>query len=69
MTIAQEIRNAAINWPQFIGDVECDVAQAFDDVPYNRIHTYLTSAPDDGCWKGYEYQARIFMLLVAEALE
>ena len=60
--ISQSIRDAAINWPQYLGDVECGVIDAFCypyQTPYwqSDLRRYETS------------QARTFMLLVAEALE
>lgn len=68
--IAQSIRNAAINWPQYLGDVECEILDAFSE----KTHLY-------GCglvakkahWRKsiWENQTRhrTFMLFVAEALE
>jgi hypothetical protein len=54
-TIAENIRNAAINWPEFLGCVECHVLMAFAqpmESPYSRDFTH-----------------RVYMLFVAEALE
>jgi hypothetical protein len=54
-TIADNIRNAAINWPEFLGNVECHVLMAFAqpmESPYSRDFTH-----------------RMFMLFVAEALD
>ena len=63
-TIAQTIRDAAINWPVYLGDVECIIADGFDDWPANWAKTAHW-----GCSKEYEFQTRVFLLLVAEALE
>jgi hypothetical protein len=55
-SIAQAIRDAAVNWPHFLGDVENGILDAF-------------FASRD-YWKGAtDVQKRTFMLLVAEALE
>jgi hypothetical protein len=63
-TIAQNIREAAINWPQYLGDVESEIVNAFfapsehscqDFDGTNFIETYNTF--------------RTFLLLVAEELE
>lgn len=61
-SIAQSIRNAAINWPQYLGDVECGVLSAFcywDEWEY-ALHYGE---------KHDKINVRTFMLLVAEALE
>lgn len=63
LTIAETIRDAAINWPVFLGYVECDVVHVFDAWSGNWYES-ITAGDKDG-----EYQARTFMLLVAEALE
>lgn len=61
-SIAQNIRDAAINWPvYYLGQVECGILDyAFNGTGEGFLHTKL---------RGDEYQARTFMLLVAEALE
>lgn len=54
-TIAENIRNAAINWPQFLGDVESEIIYAF------------CKTMD---WPKFDsVDGRTFMLFVAEALE
>lgn len=68
-TIAQSIRDAAINWPQFLGDVECSIMAAFayesdgvDCIFGLRMQGTPWAEEDSN-------QSRTFMLLVAEALE
>lgn len=63
-TIAQTIRDAAVNWPQPLGDVEHILIEAFQ--PFEGCSCYLSlhSPMEDD-----RIQARTFMLLVAEALE
>jgi len=56
MTIAQEIRNAAINWPQFLGDIESEIVYSF----YGSMLFFPSNI---------DFDCRVFMLLVAEALE
>lgn len=69
--IAQSIRNAAINWPQFLGDVECEIINSFcgdwtrTGFLNSDIRAYLSGFyGTDGI-----VRARTFMLFVAEALE
>lgn len=54
-TIAENIRNAAINWPQFLGGVECHILYAFASV--FELSDFES------------IEDRTFMLFVAEALE
>lgn len=54
-TIADNIRNSAINWPHFAGDVECHILYAFASV--FELSDFQA------------IQDRTFMLFVAEALE
>lgn len=54
-TIAENIRNAAINWPQFLGPVESHILYSF---------LGIMEHPDFGSIDG-----RMFLLLTAEALE
>lgn len=61
-SIAQAIRDAAVNWPQFLGDVESEILDAF-------IHWHETNWADALYYDGDAFQSRTFMLLVAEALE
>lgn len=61
-SIAQSIRDAAINWPQFLGDVECGVLDAFCEWSEWEDASVLGN-------KTQKDQCRTFMLLVAEALE
>lgn len=63
-SIAQSIRNAAINWPQYLGDVECSVVSAFCYWSEWESAIIYKEASDDEL-----IQARTFMLLAAEALE
>jgi hypothetical protein len=63
LTIAETIREAAINWPQFLGDVECDVLGVFGRGDEYWVF-FLNHWNQD-----HQFQARTFMLLVAEALE
>ncbi len=65
-SIAQAIRSAAVNWPQFLGDVESQIMEAFCK------HSFEHSEFSDDLFFGAtnkKYDARTFMLLVAEALE
>lgn len=59
--IAQSIRDAAINWPQYLGDVECEIIHSFTKNDW-RFWLYAPSSE-------FENQCRTYMLLVAEALE
>ena len=61
-SIAQGIRDAAINWPQYLGDVECGVLHAFCD--WAEWESQLLYGNYDD-----QLQSITFMLLVAEALE
>ena len=61
-TIAQTILDAAINWPQYLGDVECQVIDAF-------CYPYQTPYWQSDLRRYETNQARTFMLFVAEALE
>lgn len=63
-SIAQSIRNAAINWPQYVGDVERQILDAFCFMDGFRFRDDLMHGNTKE-----KYQARTFMLLVAEALE
>lgn len=55
-TISENIRNAAINWPQFLGHVESQIIDAFtNDKEYLRRLT--------------EIELRWFLLFIAEELE
>jgi hypothetical protein len=70
-SIAQAIRDAAVNWPQFLGDVESQILHAFcgdwarSAFKNGNIQEYLAGAyGTEG-----EMKARTFMLLVVEALE
>jgi hypothetical protein len=66
-SIVQNIRNAAINWPQFLGDVECGILDAFSEIEAGDLHW---SSPCHFSRNGSRHQqARTFMLFVAEALE
>lgn len=65
-TIAETIRDAAINWPQFLGDVECGILDAFGPNKFCGEGSYRDYL---WCTKEDQFQARTFMLLVAEALE
>lgn len=65
-TIAETIRDAAINWPQFLGDVESNILHAFGPLTFcgeGGFNEYLWGTKED------QLQARTFMLLVAEALQ
>lgn len=64
-SIAQSIRDAAINWPQYLGDVECEILYAF--CRHSFEHFYFKDGARFGSLKE-KYQARTFMLLVAESL-
>jgi hypothetical protein len=70
-TIAQNIRNAAINWPKFLGDVECGILHAFfGDWAGSCSESSSIRACLSGTYGTEEkMKARTFMLLVAEALE
>jgi len=61
-SIAQAIRYAAVNWPQFVGNVEGEILDAF-------IHWHEPNWADELHFDGDKVKARTFMLLVAEALE
>jgi len=70
-SIAQSIRDAAINWPQYLGDVECNILHSFcgewarSGFKNSNIQSYLSGFyGEEG-----KVKARTFMLLVAEALE
>jgi hypothetical protein len=70
--IAQAIRHAAVNWPQYLGDVECGVIDLF--VCKTRVAQYVGghTVPiyiNEKDWRMGCMTARTFMLLVAEALE
>ncbi len=54
-SITENIRNAAINWPQFLGDVESHIV-------YSLVG--IMEFPNFG-----EIDGRMFLLFVAEALE
>lgn len=64
-SIAERIRDAAINWHQFLGDLECSVLDAFchprEDFDFLDNLRYGNRKEKN--------QSRTFMLLVAEALE
>jgi hypothetical protein len=71
LSMAQAIRNAAVNWPKYLGDVECAILHSFcgewaySGSGYNTMRAYLSGMyGDEG-----KIKARTFMLLVAEALE
>jgi hypothetical protein len=69
-TIAENIRNAAINWPEFLGDVESDIVESFNKRHYGNGACSILAAlqwamPDSPTADRY----RIFMLFVAEAIE
>jgi hypothetical protein len=65
VTIAQSIRSAAINWPnEFLPDFECELVDVFQEQREWYWPLYLRSEDDV-----HHYQARVFLLLVAEALE
>jgi hypothetical protein len=60
-SIAQAIRDAAINWPQFLGSVECEILDfAFNGTGEGFMHMKM---------RENKIQARTYMLFVAEALE
>jgi hypothetical protein len=64
-SIAQTIRDAAVNWPpRFLGDVECQIIDAFGGTYENAIWR-----PNSVLFGESVTRARTFMLLVAEALE
>jgi hypothetical protein len=66
--IAQNIRHAAINWPQFLGDVECDLIASFFEADQNNEYAKYIF----GLYGRHELNStdsKVFMLLVAEALE
>ena len=65
-SIAQSIRNAAINWPQCLGEVECEIISAFCDASSCVWIDWLRFSLE-GEWQ--LDQARTFMLFVAEVLE
>jgi hypothetical protein len=61
-SIAQAIRDAAVNWPQYLGDVECGILDAFSDwCQWQDSMLYGNAAQ--------KTQVRTFMLFVSEALE
>lgn len=65
-TIAETIRDAAINSPKFLGDVESSILHAFGPNTFfvdGGFNDYLFGT------KKEQLHARTFMLLVAEALE
>ena len=68
-SIAQAIRDAAINWPQYLGGVECSIMAAFayegerDDCIFGLHMAGIAWAEEE------TIQSRTYMLLVAEALE
>jgi len=64
-SIAQAIRDAAVNWPQNIAFVEHGILDAFQEWDAPHWWTTLINNPDIQA----KNQARTFMLLVAEALE
>lgn len=66
--IAQEIRYAAMNWPSFINNLECDILDAFATYPHIYGHNWRNDLQG---WNGKiaKIQALTFILLVAEALE
>lgn len=64
-SIAQSIRDAAVNWPQNIGGVEHGILDSFLDWSVPRWWVIINKSTDIE----EKYQARTFMLLVAEALE
>lgn len=60
-SIANSIRASALSWPpEFLGDVECTI-----------LHTAFLELPDYTLWLKdiTGVQGRVFMLLVAHALE
>jgi hypothetical protein len=59
-TIAETIREAAINWPVFLGDVECGILDAFAGDNWSHKPWFEEET---------QIQNRTFMLIVAEALE
>jgi hypothetical protein len=64
--LSQAIYDAAVNWPQFLGNVECDVIDVF--MCYGQNPRKWSN-----CLRGWfgeegKIQARTFMLFVAEAL-
>jgi hypothetical protein len=64
-SIAQAIRDAAVNWPpRFLGDVECQIIDAF-----TGTYEHARWRPNSVMFAESVTQARTFMLLVAEALE
>lgn len=69
-SIAQSIRNAAINWPQYLGDVECAIIESFSDSHYGNGKCSLVTALDyPFINEATTLRYRTFMLFVAEALE
>ena len=69
-SIAQSIRDAAINWPSdFLGNVECEIIEAFTDVSDEENWAYWMQCSGFKWATKEVLQSRTFMLLVAEALE
>jgi hypothetical protein len=64
-SIAQAIRDAAVNWPpQHLGNVECQIIDAF-----TSTYEHARWRPNSVMFAESVTKARTFMLLVAEALE
>lgn len=69
-SIAQSIRDAAINWPQYLGDVECGIVESFYDRHYGQgACSILAALGHPSCPQYLQNKYRTFMLFVAEALE
>ena len=65
-SIAQAIRDAAVNWPQFVGVVESRIIDSFCNI-FENFNVYWRF--DGQVMKADSVDGRTFMLLVAEALE
>jgi hypothetical protein len=61
MTIRDSIRDAAIHWPRYMSDIESEILHVFTNYKEPLLESlYGHPTTSD--------QARVFMLLVAEAL-
>jgi hypothetical protein len=67
--IAQNIRNAAINWPHFLADVECGIIKAYCEYWTQDFYNYYYGLHNTETKEEQFNQSLVFMLLVAEELE
>jgi hypothetical protein len=70
---AQEMRDAALNWPSFVSDVSCSILYAFcsQAITFEMSFEYckFQRGLNEDNNSENNIKSRMFLLLVAEALE